>query len=47
MENAELNVAIAEQTLLSRESALSQASARKKISEIAYQKQLLVVQKAP
>ena len=46
VENAELNVAIAEQTLLSRESALSQASARKKISEIAYQKQLLVVQKA-
>ena len=46
VENAELNVAIAEQTLLSRESALSQASARNKISEIAYQKQLLVVQKA-
>ena len=46
VENAQLNVVIAEQTLLSRESALSQAKSRERLAEIAFEKRLLDVEKA-
>ena len=39
VENAELNLAISEQAVLSRKSALSQARTRLKLSEIAIEKQ--------
>ena len=46
VENAELNLAISEQSVLSRKSALSQARTRLKLSEIAIEKQNLEMQKA-
>ena len=46
VENAQLNVVMAEQTLLSRESALSQAKSRERLAEIAFEKRLLDVEKA-
>ena len=46
VENAELNLAISEQAMLSRQSALSQARTRLTLSEIAIEKHSLEIQKA-